>query len=58
MENNLKFQFSVDQVNVIMEALSRMPYAQVFQLIAELQKQAQSQLGDGTRTMAPPSPVR
>ena len=54
MDTNLRFEFNVDQVNTIMEALVRMPYGQVAALITELQKQAQAQIGDGSKTMAPP----
>ena len=57
MDTNLRFEFNVDQVNTNMEALVRMPYGQVAALITELQKQAQAQIGDGSKTMVSPPPA-
>lgn len=54
MEKKLKFEFTVEQVNLILASLSRMPYEAVAQMIAEVQKQAQEQINDGTRTVGPP----
>jgi hypothetical protein len=54
MDNTLRFEFTIDQTNTIIEALTRMPYGQVAKLIEEFQKQAQGQISDGTRTMPPP----
>lgn len=44
MEKTFKFEFTVEQTNVILAALGRMPYESVVGLIAEIQKQAQSQI--------------
>lgn len=46
----IKFEFTLEQTNLIMASLGRMPYESVAQMIAEIQKQAQSQLPaqDGT----------
>jgi hypothetical protein len=40
----MKFEFTLDQLNIIMSALGRMPYENVFALIAEVQRQVQPQL--------------
>jgi hypothetical protein len=42
--NPIKLTFSVEQVNMILSALGNAPYVQVAALIAEIQKQAQSQV--------------
>jgi hypothetical protein len=55
MEKTVKFEFTIDQTNMILEALIRMPYGQVAALVTEVQKTAQEQLGDGTRTVPPPA---
>ena len=41
---NMKFEFTLDEVNVIMAALGRAPYEQVFQLVENIRKQAAPQL--------------
>lgn len=40
----MKLDLSVDQINVILNALGNAPYVQVHTLIAEIQKQGQAQL--------------
>lgn len=50
----LKFEFTVEQVNLILSSLGRMPYEAVVQMITEVQKQAQEQINNGTRTVGPP----
>lgn len=40
----MTFEFTVEEVNVILQALGNAPYAQVFQVVAKLQQQAQTQL--------------
>ncbi len=52
--NNIKFEFTVDQTNMIMTALVRLPYEAVAPLIAEIQKQAQSQIKNVPREVGPP----
>ena len=54
MENTLKFEFTVEQTNLILAALARMPYEAVAPMIAELQKQAQAQIDNAPRTVGPP----
>lgn len=43
-EEKLKFALTVEQTNIILDALSHAPYKQVFELISYLQQTAQSQL--------------
>lgn len=40
----MTFEFTIDEVNVIMQALSLAPYGQVFQVVSKIQQQAQPQL--------------
>lgn len=40
----MKLELSVEQINLVLAALGNAPYAQVANLIAEIQKQAQSQI--------------
>lgn len=40
----LKFAFTVKTANLILQALSGMPYAQVVDVIADMQKQAGAQM--------------
>lgn len=55
MEKTFKFEFTVDQVNLILASLGRMPYEAVAPMIAEVQKQAQEQIKEnGVRTVGPP----
>ena len=44
MNKTITFELTVDQTNIVLESLSRMPYQAVAGLIAELQKQAASQI--------------
>lgn len=40
----IKLELSVDEVNLVLEALGALPFARVFQLIGRLQEQARAQL--------------
>lgn len=40
----MTLNLTIDQINVILAALSNAPYAQVVALIAEIQKQGQEQI--------------
>jgi hypothetical protein len=40
----MKFEFTLDEINVIMAALGKAPYEAVAGVIANIQKQAQPQL--------------
>lgn len=44
MNTTIKYEMTIDQANIVMEALARMPFGQVASLVNELQKQAQAQL--------------
>lgn len=55
MEKTLKFEFTVEQINLILASLGRMPYESVALMIADIQKQAQEQIKEnGVRTVGPP----
>ena len=40
----MKLELSVNEINVIMQALGNMPYAQVFELVQKIRDQAQPQI--------------
>jgi hypothetical protein len=40
----MTLDLNVNEVNLIMQALGNMPYAQVFELVRKIQEQAQAQL--------------
>lgn len=40
----LKMQFTLDEVNIILKALSKEPFKDVFELIGKINEQASSQL--------------
>ena len=42
----LQFELTHEEANLILSALARQPYSEVFQLIHKLQEQAQSQPED------------
>ena len=44
MNKTITFELTVDQTNIVLESLYKMPYQAVVGLIAELQKQAASQI--------------
>lgn len=44
MDKTFKFEFTVEQTNVILASLGRMPYDSVAALVTEIQKQAQAQI--------------
>lgn len=43
----IKLELTVPEVNQILDALGRLPYAEVYELIGTLQQQAQPQVGLG-----------
>lgn len=43
----IKLELSVEDVNLILEALGALPFARVYALIARLQQQARAQLAPG-----------
>lgn len=40
----MKIELTLNEINLIMQALGNMPYAQVFELIHKVREQAQAQL--------------
>jgi len=44
MEQKLTFTLSVDEANVVLNALASQPYSQVVKLISNIQQQAEAQL--------------
>jgi hypothetical protein len=40
----MKLDLSLNEINVIMQALGNMPYAQVFELVEKIRTQAQAQV--------------
>ena len=49
----LNFQFTVDEANAILKALSQLPYEQVFQMIHSIQAQAAPQVATLTSDQMP-----
>jgi hypothetical protein len=40
----IRLELTIPEVNQILDALGRLPYAEVYELIGDLQRQAQGQL--------------
>lgn len=53
--NKLKFEFTIEEVNIIMAALVKMPFEQVAQLVGNVQQQAQPQLPQNNSQTVPGS---
>jgi hypothetical protein len=53
MDKTLKFEFTIEQTNMVLAALGRMPYETVAPMIMEVQKQAQAQLPQNGQAMGP-----
>lgn len=52
--NNLKFELTVEEANLVIAALAKMPFETVVVLIPKIQQQAQSQLPQQDRMVGPP----
>lgn len=53
---NITLQLSLDEVNVVLNSLGHLPYAQVFSLVHKIQQQAAAQLpanGNGQAVAQP-----
>ena len=50
MEQKLNFTLTVDETNLVLNALGSMPYAQVVKLISNIQQQAEAQLTPPEKT--------
>ena len=42
----IKLELKLEEVNIILDSLSQMPYKQVFQLINKIQEQGNEQIKD------------
>jgi len=42
--NNIKLEITIDEANVILEALGGMPFAKVYALVGKIQEQAKQQM--------------
>lgn len=51
-DQTIKLELSIEEVNLILAALGDQPFKAVFALVARLQSQARSQLGDGAGASA------
>ena len=51
----LDFKLTVDEANILLQALSSMPYVKVFQVINKIQTQGGPQLNDVTQNGKPDS---
>ncbi len=52
----LTLQISIDEANIILEALGNMPFAKVYELIGKIQDQAGRQLREGSSPEPASSP--
>lgn len=48
----MKLELSLPEINAVLQALGAMPYAQVFELVEKIRKQAQTQVA---ADQAPPA---
>ena len=44
---------SIDEANLILDGIGRMPFAKVYELVAKIQQQAKAQVQNGASTSAP-----
>jgi hypothetical protein len=51
-DQTIKLELSIQEVNLILEALGDQPFKSVFALVSRLQSQARSQLGEGSAAEA------
>ena len=51
--NELELKVTVDEANLILEALGSMPFKQVYALVGKIQEQASRQLGKPQPAPAP-----
>lgn len=43
---NIQLELSIDETNLILEALGALPFARVYALIGKIQQSARTQIGD------------
>ena len=46
---NIKLELSVDEINIILNALSNRPYVEVAELISKIQNEGNKQLSEATK---------
>ncbi|WP_147268695.1 hypothetical protein [Sphaerisporangium album] len=44
-QQRLTLTLSIPEINLVLDALGQLPYAQVYELIGTIQQQAQAQIG-------------
>ena len=54
MEQKIKFDLTIDEANLVLASLAKMPFEQVFNLIGKLKQQADEQMNNTPRTMPLP----
>ena len=55
--NELELKVTVDEANLILEALGQMPFKQVYALVGKIQEQANRQLSGAASVPAPTDPA-
>jgi len=53
---NMKFEFTIAEINTIMGALGNAPYAQVHEIVAKIRAQAEPQLAEAQAAAPPEQP--
>ena len=53
----IELKLTVDEVNVVLDALGHQPFASVYQLVNKIQQQASGQLGGGDGGGVPDLPA-
>lgn len=53
---NIQLELSIDETNLILEALGALPFARVYALIGRIQESARKQIGDPAAGQAPGGP--
>ncbi len=53
--NAVTLELSIEETNLVLEALGAMPFVRVYALVGKIQQQAQSQLQEGVRADDPGS---
>lgn len=50
--NKIELQLTIDETNLVLEALGQLPFARVFQVISRIQEQARAQVAAADRAQA------
>lgn len=55
MEQKIKFELTIEEANLVLASLAKMPFEQVFNVIGKLRQQAEEQVNNNnTRSMPLP----